>query len=352
MKKALLPLAIAAVMPMSAMAMGPIDGQLYGKINVTVVNEEVDPDAGDSKDSWNLNSNTSRIGIKGKSELSKDLYAIYKAEFEVFVDTGKSGSSKDNDTFEQRNIYVGLSGNFGTVFAGRHDTVLKLAQAKVDLFGDLSGGDIKNWMSGETRASNIVNYTTPSMGGFSASLMTILGEDDNDDNELDGLLDSYSMGLTFKHEDLYLGLALDENVKSGSTNKDYLDVVRFVASYSLADLTLGAIIQTAEDGDNYSSNITNVSDLSYDENSYTLSAKYKIDKFTLKAQYGVGEYEEDTSGVTTSDEETEAVILGVDYKLGKKTKVYGYYSMIDTDDNLAKTTDEETVYGIGMEHKF
>lgn len=358
MKKAILPLAIAAALPMSALAAGPIDGKIYGKMNVTAVNAEYDENTAgfSSEDSWNLNSNASRVGIKGKSELSEGLYAIYKAEFEIYVDDGTKGKDK-NDTFSQRNIYVGLSGDYGTVFAGKHDTVLKLSQKKVDLFGDLEGGDIKNWMSGETRASNVVNYTTPKMGDFSASLMTVLGEDSDSDNDQDGLLDSYSAGVSYSANGLYLGLARDENVKSGSVEKENLDITRFVASYKADAFTIGAIIQSAEDGDNYSSNITNATDTSYDEDSYTLSASYKIGKFTLKAQYGEGEYEIEEASVVQDEAETEAFVFGVDYKLGKKTKVYGYYSSIETEydyegGSTSNLEEEETVFGLGMEHKF
>ena len=41
-----------------AAANGPIDGKLYGKVNVSVVNS----DSG-SEDTWKLNSNASRIGL-------------------------------------------------------------------------------------------------------------------------------------------------------------------------------------------------------------------------------------------------------------------------------------------------
>ncbi|BFM15235.1 porin [Maricurvus nonylphenolicus] len=349
MKKAILPLAIAAALPMSALAAGPIDGKVYGKVNITAVNEDHDDAGSSSEDSWDLNSNASRIGFKGKTELSEGLYAIYKAEFEIQVDDG----DKDGETFSQRNIYGGLTGNFGTIFAGKHDTVLKLAQKKVDLFNDLDGGDVKNWMSGETRASNVINYTTPKMGGFSASLMTVLGEDSDSDNDQDGLLDSYSAGVSYSANGLYLGLARDENVDSGSQEKDFLDITRIVATYKFDALTLGAMIQSAEEGDNYSDNVTDATDDSYDEDSYVVSAAYKAGKFTWKLQYGEGEYEEENAaGAKTSESEEEWLQLGVDYKLGKKTKVYAYYSNGEEDDKLANTTDEVTRFGLGMEHKF
>ncbi|NHO64725.1 porin [Aestuariicella hydrocarbonica] len=356
MKKALLPLAVAAVLPVTAFAeLGETDTSFYGKMNVTAVNTNFDSSVdGDNESAWNLNSNASRVGFKGKTQLGENLYAIYKAEFEVYVDSGISGSSSDDQTFKQRNIYVGLMGDYGTIIAGRHDSVLKLSQAKVDLFGDLQGGDIKNWMSGETRSSNMINYTTPKLGGFSLSVMSVLGEDSGD--RRDGLLDSYSTGVSFSHEGLYLALSRDENVKSGSQEKQFLNINRFVASYAIGDLTLGAILQQAEDGDNFEDNASGSTEMSYDEDSFMVSAAYKLGDFVLKTQYGQGEYtvEDATFGGSLVDDdfEREAWVVGVDYKLAKSTKVYTYYSNIETDDNLLSFSSDSDVFGLGMEHKF
>ena len=73
-------MASLAIAPFTA-ANGPIDGKLYGKINVAVVNS----DSG-STDTWKLNSNASRIGLKGSSQISEGLSVFYKTEFEVDVD--------------------------------------------------------------------------------------------------------------------------------------------------------------------------------------------------------------------------------------------------------------------------
>jgi len=325
MKKALLPLAIAAVMPMSALAVGPIDGQIYGKINVTL--DSVD----DGTDSvTEVNSNASRIGIKGKSELSDGLYAIYKAEFEIYVDDGDSGKTADgHDEFEQRNIYVGLTGSAGTVIVGRHDTPAKLSQKKIDLFGDLTG-DIKHTFEGENRVSNMVMYTTPKMSGFSASLMAVASEgndvdqDGNDDDGLDGL--SYS--INYSVGNLYVALSGDQDI-------DKQDLMRLVAQYNLGDLQVGAMYQTNED---------NADSTAKDEDGYFLSAKYKLGNgFTVKGQYG----EIDDS---QNNKEEETLSLGLDYKLAKKTKVFVYYT--ENTDTASGTETEEEVFGVGMEHKF
>ena len=134
MRKALLPVAIAAVLPLSALA----DATIYGKANVSFQSTD---EGGDSI--TEVVSNASRIGFKGSESLSDGLKAIYKFEFEVQVDDGE----KDDKTFTQRNIYVGLqSDSKGTVIIGKFDTPLKVAQKKVDLFSDLEG-DIKSILS-------------------------------------------------------------------------------------------------------------------------------------------------------------------------------------------------------------
>jgi len=320
MKKALLPLAIAAVMPMSAFAVGPIDGSIYGKVNVSL--DSVDDG---SNSVTEVNSNASRMGVKGKSELSEGLYAIYKAEFEIYVDDGDKGGK----TFSQRNIYVGLTGSAGTVIVGRHDTPAKLSQKKIDLFGDLTG-DIKNTFEGENRKSNIVMYTSPKMSGFSASLMAVASEGDDvdqDGNGDDGL-DGLSYSLSYSMDNLYVALSGDQDI-------DKQDLMRLVAQYNMGDLQVGAMYQTNED---------NADSSAKDEDGYFLSAKYKLGNgFTLKGQYG----EVDDS---QNNKEEETFSLGLDYKLAKKTKVFAYYT--ENTDTSGGTETEEEILGFGMEHKF
>ena len=118
MKKVLLTAAIASALSVSSygFAEGPIDGTIYGKVNVSVVNQDTG-----SSDEWKLNSNASRLGVKGKTEIADGLYAVYKAEFEVCVDDGDC----KGQTFTQRNIMGGIRGSFGTIWAGKHDTPTK-----------------------------------------------------------------------------------------------------------------------------------------------------------------------------------------------------------------------------------
>jgi predicted porin len=322
MNKLILSVAIASTLGFASQgfAAGPIDGDIYGKINVSIVNADTGTD-----DTYKLNSNASRLGVKGKTEIADGLYAVYKAEFEMCVDDGDC----KGQTFTQRNIMGGIKGSFGTVWAGKHDTPTKLAQNKIDLFNDLEG-DIKSTFEGENRVSNIVAYTSPTMNGFSTTVAMIPGEGadvDGDGKDDTGLTDGTSYSVSYTMNNLYVAIAGDQDV-------DSQDLIRLVAQYKMDALKVGVMYQQNED---------NLG--TKDESGFFVSAAYQLDeKTTLKAQYG--SIEDDADG-----DEEETLSLGGDYKLAKSTKVYVFYTD-NTDSSVGKEDKEDSTFGLGMEHKF
>ena len=300
--------AMLATAPFAA-ANGPIDGKLYGKINVSIVNSD------GSEDTWKLNSNASRIGLKGSTQVSEVLTVFYKTEFEIAVDDGSfdnktTAPDTDKVTFKQRNIFAGVKGSFGSVLAGKNDTPTKLAQKKIDLFNDLEG-DIKKTFAGENRMSNIVAYTTPKYGNFSATYAVMPSEADNG-----GLSDAKSYSVNYSKGDLYMSVAGDSNVKGA-------DLVRVVSQYKVDAWQLGLMYQEND---------------TTDESGYFASAAYKIDNITYKAQYGNNENDTDGSDKTT-------LSVGADFKLAKNTKSFVFF----TDNENSSSTK---TFGLGLEHKF
>ena len=289
--------AMLATAPFAA-ANGPIDGKLYGKVNVSVVNS----DSG-SDDTWKLNSNASRIGIKGSTQVSEGLTVFYKTEFQVDVDG-------DGDVFKQRNIFAGVKGSFGSVLAGKNDTPTKLAQKKIDLFNDLEG-DIKKTFAGENRMSNIIAYTTPKYGNFSATYAVMPSEGDNG-----SLSDATSYSVSYSKDDLYVAVASDSDVKGA-------DLLRVVSQYKVDAWQLGLMYQEND--------TTN-------QSGYFASAAYKSNNITYKAQYGSNENDTDGSDKTT-------LSVGADFKLAKNTKSFVFFT--DNEDSSSTKT-----MGLGLEHKF
>lgn len=294
--------AMLATAPFAA-ASGSIDGKLYGKINVSVVNS----DSG-SEDTWKLNSNASRIGLKGSNQVSEGLTVFYKTEFQVEVDG-------DGDVFKQRNIYAGIKGQYGSLLAGKNHTPTKLAQKKIDLFNDLEG-DIMKTFAGENPVSNIIAYTTPKYGNFSATYAVMPSEANNG-----GLSDATSYSVNYSKGDLYVAIAGNSNVADIDLVR--VDLVRVVSQFKVDAWQLGLMYQ---DND------------TTDESGYFASAAYKSNNIIYKGQYGSNEKDIDGSDKTT-------LSVGADLKLAKNTKTFVFF----TDNESSSSTK---TFGLGLEHKF
>ncbi len=357
MKRKLLPLLIAGLTigaAGTALAGAPA---IYGKANVTVHKNDFQSVTGgaavDSQDNWSMESNSSRLGVKGDFDIAGDLKAIYKLEYEIAVDDGVNSNSRE---FSARNIYAGLQGGWGTVIAGRNDTPLKLAQGEVDRFNDLILADIQNIMVGENRADNMIMYSTPSMSGFGFSIGAAGGEQNGvtDGQDDDSLTDAISTALTFTGKTVYLALAADSNV-NGNT-----DAIRAVGEVSFGPAKIGAIYQTAEAHDNGDAITTVRGDIpSFDgpgvdeQDAYIINGEVKLGgPWKLKAQYGYSESSSVTAGL--ADAEATLIALGVDYKLNDNAKLFAYYAQLETEGDASITNDtvEDKTFAVGFDFKF
>lgn len=278
--------------------------QLYGQLNVSAQSS----DEGEGRFS-ELKSNSSRFGLKGDYALEDGLKLVYQLEWGVdLADVG------DGDNITSRNQYVGLAGNFGEIRLGRHDTALKDAQGKVDLFSDYEA-DVKNLWKGEVRASDSITYYTPTYNGFGVHLTYVM--EDAADAE-----DAYSAAVYYGDENLkdsnfYAAVAIDAEVAG-------FDAMRVQAQGKVAGFKLGAMYHTQE-------NI--ISGLEQD--GWLVSGAYPLGKTELKAQY-------------QTLEDDNAISLGADYKAGKNTTLFAWYSSF----NLDTPTPDRDYLAVGIKHKF
>jgi predicted porin len=306
-----------ALASLSAAGVTHAEISLYGKANVSFesVNEEfVDGDFSGTE----LVSNASRLGFKGSEKINDSLDVIYQMEYEVTFD--------DTQTFKQRDIFVGLKGNFGQLLGGNFDTPMKTAQNKVDLFNDLRG-DIKNVVTiNDVRASNIVEYTTPDvLNGFKAELAFVSAEDEIID-------DGSSVALSWANEYFYLAAAVDQDVIPG------VEATRLVVQYTLDRLQLGALYEQT-DSDEFDDSLTG----------YAVSAQYKLlQDWVIKAQYGSLDFGTLDDPVDPSVENDTVLSLGADYILSDTMKVFGFY----TGESLFDDQLDNRYLGLGLELKF
>lgn len=300
---------------------------VYGKIMLTIDKIDQDNAASPSeRDQWELNSNASRFGVKGKGEAGEGLEAFYQLEWEINL-TDKGGA---DENMKSRNQIVGLRGGFGEVFAGRHDTPTKKLQKEIDIFGDLSG-DIKHSFNAEKRMNNIVQYSTPNIGRFKAKLAVIPGEgsaqaDGSGIN--DGIADAISIALEYKTANLNLGISRDADVEG-----DGIDTTRLMAQYKMGAWQFGLMFQ---DTDNNGA----------DGNGFMASIKYKMGKNIFKIQ--LIDSDAWQTGVSSKVKYSSQSSLGWDRKLGKKTTVFTYLTLSEE----GVTGDDDSIFGVGIVQKF
>lgn len=169
--------------------------QLFGVIDAYVARKQLASVSGAK--TMNVDSGgmtTSQFGMRGTEDLGGGLAAVFELSGFVRADSGDTGRFA-GDPFFSRTAFVGLRGPWGLVRLGRITTPNFIATIRLNPFGDstvfspvllhsyiggqpmdasiASGGPAGISDSGH---SNVVSYTTPQFGGFSAAANYSLGE--------------------------------------------------------------------------------------------------------------------------------------------------------------------------------
>ena len=306
--------------------------KVYGKLNITLNNNGSD---GVNEKEIDLISNSSRLGLKGQLEMQDGLVGLYQIEYQIDpVDghardevRGENGEIEVTDsTFTQRNSYVGLKGSFGTLKLGKHDTPLKKASLKVDLFNDLKG-DIKNITDGENRITSFLGYDSPVFGGgVSISVSLSKGKDDGVlGTDLDGEFGTnLSASLKYDIEVIQFVIATEKASIKG------FDHNRLGMMIPAGPVTIGLIHTTTE------STVGNSVD--YDATTISIAGKVADGNGRVKFQYGTSDK---SAGLTQTQ-------IGYDHKLFKNFKILAYHTVRSQD--VANSDDAHT--GLGIEYKF
>ena len=306
--------------------------KVYGKLNIALNNNGSD---GVNEKEIDLISNSSRLGLKGQLEMQDGLVGLYQIEYQIDpVDghardevRGENGEIKVTDsTFTQRNSYVGLKGSFGTLKLGKHDTPLKKASLKVDLFNDLKG-DIKNITDGENRITSFLGYDSPVFGGgVSISVSLSKGKDDGVvGTDLDGEFGTnLSASLKYDIEVIQFVIATEKASIKG------FDHNRLGMMIPAGPVTIGLIHTTTD------STVGNSVD--YDATTISIAGKVADGNGRVKFQYGTSDK---SAGLTQTQ-------IGYDHKLFKNFKILAYHTVRSQD--AVNSDDAHT--GLGIEYKF
>ncbi|MEG2127780.1 MAG: porin [Acinetobacter sp.] len=363
MKKLLLA-ATVATLAMNAAQAAPT---LYGKLNVTL--DQIDKNGFKDESVTKINSNASRLGVKGEEKLTDSLSAVYLAEWQVNTDG-------DGTDLGMRNRYIGLkSDGIATLKLGRIDSYLKTAAGNnQDIFNDHNELDMTAVLVGEDRLNNVIGFETDKkmLGGLAFNIMFQQGEEASTADSTakgkkgsrDGFGDGVSTSITYENKDIGLNAAVAGNFGVASKYNAYdlsgiyTDAVRVTGSIDLTQagvegLVFGALWQTAQPSDDTVSTssgtpavVTSYKGLQ--EDAYGLTAAYVIPStpVKLKAQY----ISSTTESNGRKDRKQDLYGFGADYQINKQARFYGVVGQ-QKRDWLTKD-DKKTTIGLGMEYSF
>ena len=323
MKKLLLASAVAALSITAAQAAPTV----YGKAFLTLDVQDGDDNSSDYVARTQLNSNSSRIGLKGSEALTQNTDLVYQLEYGVDID-------EDSDQFKSRDTYLGLAyKQYGTLVAGRLTAIDDYVNyANVTAGGVLGGDNVLASFDGP-RANNTFAYFSPERNGL--QLMGMYTLDENDDSDSLGR-DAFGVGAKYE--------PANAAYKVGATYIQAGDfkAARLSGAYAVSPvLTLGGLYQNADyDSDD-------------NENAFTVSANYKVAQTPWTA-YGQLDYVDNVEGA--KDAEKQRIAIGGKYAFNKATTghIYGAYMKTEgiLDEATSVTTNNQTVRTVNTKNEF
>ena len=343
MKKLFLATAVAAL-SVSAANAAPT---LYGKAFVAAdyVNAEFDGPAGNmyDEDTVEINSHSSRIGLKGSEAMTANTDVIYRLEYGTSVDGDKNG-------FTNRDTYLGVvNKQFGEFRVGKNQSSL----ARIDnvvvnqgYFDNLGTTSNENEvvealnMADSSRIPSSIIWTSPKYDGLPLQMSAMYSSDDANGNDDAG----FGVALMFDQDTGFTaGIAYDKDQNISG------DIIRGTATvdlgkYMAAPVTLGALYQVAD----------------YDfagsekEKGFIISGEMGLTNFARPASV-YAQYNNTTNLNGFDDADSDQIVVGGKYMYKDNIIAHAYAGMNKADNvgYMAATGDAEVfVVGTGLEYKF
>jgi predicted porin len=171
MKHALLGVLVSSI---ASIAAAQSSTTIYGVADLGLVSEGGGPGGRITKLTSGV-VNGSRLGFRGNENLGGGLSALFLLESGILADTGGLGQG---GLLFGRQIFVGLSGDLGTVKLGRQYTFIDSTLAALDPFylgfaGRMTNVFVAGYVS---RFDNGVTYNSRSLDGLTADLAYGFGE--------------------------------------------------------------------------------------------------------------------------------------------------------------------------------
>lgn len=349
---------------------------------------------------WHLGSNhSSRVGFKGFEDLGGNLKAHFRIEKRFDLADGTNGNT-GNYTYRGSPVnsskdytgaaYIGLSGNFGTVYLGRVEDFSREKIMALDPFVEDSVATFLYTAQYSSRQDNAIRFDSPRFGGLQVGLMYMLGknskangdipygrkEGDSTHHKIDN--DGMALGL---HYENYGWTATANIERQPDSRKSFLwnAAIAYQAGPARISLIYEKTHNNGYIGGNFQSNLIDAvgtpkldagNAIKSTQAHWLLGLVYDTGPGNLLAsiQYAKQDHVKHVDGTpvlkklngtaTTDNADVLRYSVGYDYRLSKRTSAYVIVAYSDFDNNMAGRlfhgVERDDMWGfqIGMTHRF
>lgn len=349
MKKKIIAMAIVAAA--SGAAFGQSNVTIYGNIDMGYMHRSGNNGAvasGQTQQALESAASETYLGFKGAEDLGNGMKALFDLQYLIDPDVGGSPGFGRS--------YVGLTGGFGTVVAGKLDGLRYGIYGKYNPFGNYSVGNFAQMTTQYDRAANAVAYVSPSFSGFTLILATSTNTQTPEGglngvhvpakpqkgNTGDDRL--YSINLIYANGPLSVDLDY-ETTKAVGYSDSRLYVLTTGASYDFGMVKLSGVYDVIKgdensliggniDLDGATAGLQNLGGLAagqdYDRRNWFVGVEVPVnERAKVLASYGR------VKDRTLSDADASKWAIGARYALSKRTTLYADYAQIQNDSNAA-----------------
>jgi len=323
MQKKLIALAIASAMTVPALAYAEVNISGQANMSVDMLNDGA---VTNSASANQLNSNQSRLVIKGSDDLGDGLSAMYQLDARFTIDNGGGFGLGGNN-------FVGLkSKDLGSVMLGKIDSPYKSAFRGLDVFYDVAGdnrtgvGAIGGLFSTDVRLNNVLAYVSPSMSGFSVSAAGVFGAENTVNTPPNKKGQAFALSGMYKMDNIYAAAAY-QNFKVGDAGTGDLGLDSLNAGNGFMGNTTWALDDEAK--------------------SWKIGGGYSMDAFTVNAEVEGITY---TPVGVTSTTGTNLYIAGKFAVSDSDSVRVAYTKLGETKDTGAANQDGANQFALGYSH--
>lgn len=223
--------------------------EMYGLLDTGVKVQKI----GEGDTTFSMESGQrsgSRVGVRGNEKINDTLEVGFVLEHGLDTDTGADG---DDEKFFNRNSYLYVKGDYGTLKIGRTGALSggcngNMFAGSATPFGITWGlaGANKTMQGLESRIDNSLTYNTPKMAGFTLYAQFSNGTD-GDDHTQENKAERYTaLGVRYNVGKLDVRAVVDQTLANGRFDSDDKFTAGITANYKFDFARIYAAYQYAE----------------------------------------------------------------------------------------------------------